>query len=88
MQPVSPPTPGEPPTRASESSRPAIERLKLSAYEQEALEIVLKARHLELEPAPEGKLLEGVDIAPLDVFEPAIRRQRFSIGFTIRRVPR
>jgi len=70
MQPVSPPTPGEPPTRASESSRPAIERLKLSAYEQEALEIVLKARHLELEPAPEGKLLEGVDIAPLDVFEP------------------
>ena len=70
MPPVPQPTSGEPPTQSIESSQPAIEKLKLSAYEQEALEIVLKARHLELEPAPEGKLLEGVDIAPLDVFEP------------------
>jgi hypothetical protein len=68
--PISPATRGNSAGTDGETSELAIQRLKLSAYEREALEIVLKDKHLELEPAPEGKLLEGVDIAPLDVFEP------------------
>ena len=54
---------------ASSSSESAVGSLNLSPYEQETLEIVLSQRHLEIEPVPEGKLLEGVDVVPLDVFE-------------------
>jgi len=44
--------------------------LKLSSYEQESLEITLAQKGLELEPRPAGKSLEGVEVVPLDVFEP------------------
>lgn len=43
----------------------------LSQYERDILATVLKERQLTLEPHPEGKLVEAVEIEPLDVFEAA-----------------
>ena len=54
---------------SSEQARTAIARLKLSPYEQEALEITLEHKGLEVETSPEGKVIEGVEVVPLDVFE-------------------
>ncbi len=42
----------------------------LSTYEQETLTAALEARGAELEPSPEGKWVEGVDVEALEVFEP------------------
>ena len=56
---------------SADAQHPAsLEQLKLSPYERETVEIVLKQRALEVEPNPEGKVLEGVDVVTLDVFEP------------------
>ena len=40
-----------------------------SPYELETLDAALAQRGLELEPAPEGKLIESVDLVVLDVLE-------------------
>ena len=42
----------------------------LSRYEQDALDSVLESHGWQLEPEPEGKVLENFEIVPLDVFEP------------------
>ena len=42
----------------------------LSPYEKEILSRVLRERGLELDPEPGSKRIEGIDVEPLDVFEP------------------
>ncbi len=42
----------------------------LSAYEQDAVDQVLRDRGWQLERCPAGKLVEGLEIVTLDVFEP------------------
>jgi hypothetical protein len=41
-----------------------------SPYEQETLAAALRDRGTEIDPAPEGKTIEQIEIAPLEVFEP------------------
>lgn len=43
----------------------------LSQYEREVLKSVLDERQLTLELNPEGKSIDSIDAAPLEVFEPA-----------------
>ena len=50
---------------------PAAERaLVYSPYELETIEEVLRSAHASREAAPEGKIVERIDVVPLDVFEP------------------
>jgi len=55
----------------------AVPGVRLSPYEQETLDIVLRTRGLEVDPTPEGKVLESVEVVPLDVFEPRDPAPRF-----------
>jgi hypothetical protein len=63
---------GEGTVRGQTASGPAgtVQADRYSAYEQEAVEAALHAYRTTLDPSPEGKTLEGVDIVTLDVFEP------------------
>jgi hypothetical protein len=62
---------------APTSSHPAgptsasAERAQLSQYERDVLGTVLTDHRLELEPRPEGKSIESIEVVPLEVFEPA-----------------
>jgi hypothetical protein len=49
---------------------PTLRAKVYSPYEQAAIDAALADRHEVEEPAPEGKLLEGIDILTLDVIEP------------------
>jgi hypothetical protein len=50
---------------------PSAQRAQVfSAYEIETIDEVLSSQHLVRELKPEGKTIEHVDVAPLDVFEP------------------
>jgi hypothetical protein len=40
-----------------------------SPYEQQTIDEVLASLHAKIEPEPEGKTIEQVDIVPIDVFE-------------------
>jgi hypothetical protein len=40
-----------------------------SPYEQQTIDEVMASLHTTLDPAPEGKTIEQVDVVPLDVFE-------------------
>ncbi|HEX7666479.1 MAG TPA: hypothetical protein VF407_18260, partial [Polyangiaceae bacterium] len=42
---------------------------KLSKYEQQTIDEVIANRELTIDPAPQGKIVEGIDIVPLEVFE-------------------
>lgn len=42
---------------------------ELSAYEKESVQIALEATHSKIEPKPEGKWVEAIDVVPLEVFE-------------------
>lgn len=42
---------------------------RLSKYEQETVDEVIANRNLTVDPSPQGKLVEAVDIVPLEVFE-------------------
>ncbi len=58
-------------TRALAQAPPPAERAQVfSAYELETIAEVLSSRHLVRESKPEGKIIERIDVAPLDVFEP------------------
>ena len=49
---------------------PAAERSGIySAYEQETIDEVLDSLHAKVDPDPEGKTVEGIDVVPIDVFE-------------------
>lgn len=56
--------------KAQSLAPPPAERLHdYSPYEKQTIDEVLRARHLTVDPAPEGKLVERVVIVPLQVFE-------------------
>lgn len=58
-------------TRALAQAPPPAERAQVfSAYELETIGEVLSSRHMVRDPKPEGKIIERIDVAPLDVFEP------------------
>jgi hypothetical protein len=59
---------------------PAERALVYSPYEQETIDEVLTSLQRTRDFAPEGKLIERVDVAPLDVFEP---RDPFPLWFNI-----
>ncbi len=54
---------------ASQSS-PRTAHLELSSYEQTVLQQVLSERGFQLEPHPEGKLVDRLEIVTLEVFAP------------------
>ena len=50
---------------------PAAQRAQThSAYEQQTIDEALAALGAKLDPEPEGKLVERIDVVPLDVIEP------------------
>lgn len=59
--------------RAASTSRPIVTSSvpSLSSYERDILETVLEERSLAIEPQPEGKQVESIDVETLDVFEKA-----------------
>jgi hypothetical protein len=54
--------------RAGEPPKPAG-REAFSPYERESLEAALKERNTSIDPAPEGKILEAIDVETLEVLE-------------------
>lgn len=58
---------------AASNSRPAAARSlgALSGYERDILETVLEERSVSIEPHPEGKQIEAVEVETLEVFEKA-----------------
>jgi hypothetical protein len=59
-----------PATLRAQAPPPPAERLHVySPYEEETIRDVLEKRHLSQDSSPEGKLVELVEIVPLDVFE-------------------
>jgi hypothetical protein len=60
-----------PATLHAQAPPPPAERLHVySAYEEETIADVLQRLHLSQDASPEGKLVERVEVVPLDVFEP------------------
>jgi len=58
-------------SRADDEMPPAAERAHVySPYELETIEEVLRASHGSRDSSPEGKLVERIEVVPLDVFEP------------------
>lgn len=56
---------------SAQTPPPPAERLHVySPYEHETIREVLQDQHLVQDPSPEGKIIERIDIVPLDVFEP------------------
>lgn len=56
--------------QAPPAAPPAAQRLHVySAYEEQTIAAVMKSEHLTRDPAPEGKVIERIDVVPLDVFE-------------------
>jgi hypothetical protein len=56
---------------ASAQAPPPAQRAEVySAYEQETINEVLASLHAERETRPEGKIIERIDVVPLEVFEP------------------
>lgn len=56
--------PAEPP-----SDRPVSRTTEYSPYEREAIQGALKSLELEVDPSPEGKIIERIDTVRLEVFE-------------------
>lgn len=60
-----------PATAHAQAPPPPAERLQVySPYEEQTIQDVLQKLNLSRESSPEGKLVERVEIVPLDVFEP------------------
>ncbi len=55
--------------RADEPPAPKSVTHEYSPYERESIRVGLERTGLELEAAPEGKVIEGYDVVTLDVFE-------------------
>lgn len=65
-------TPPAAPTPAKKidlADAPTAGKQTLSPYEQETLSIAQKKLHFEIDPSPEGKTIEGVDVVRLEVVE-------------------
>jgi hypothetical protein len=60
-----------PATLRAQAPPPPAGRLHVySPYEEETIKEVLEKLNLSRDPVPEGKLIERIEIVPLDVFEP------------------
>lgn len=57
------------PARADAPKAPKSVTHEYSPYEKESIRIALAQTGREIEPSPEGKIIEGWDVVPLDVFE-------------------
>ncbi len=58
------------PAVARAQAPPPAERSQVySAYELETIAEVVDSLHASLDPAPEGKTIERIDVVPIDVFE-------------------
>jgi hypothetical protein len=58
-------------TRALAAPPPAAERADVySSYELETIDTVLSSRRETRDLEPEGKIIERIDVVPIDVFEP------------------
>lgn len=54
-----------------DAAPPPAERAEVfSIYERETIGAALDARRLRRDSSPEGKIIEGIDVVPLDVVEP------------------
>jgi hypothetical protein len=59
------------PRRAEAQAPPAAQRAQMhSAYEQQTIDDAFATLGGRLDPSPEGKVVEGVDVVTLDVIEP------------------
>jgi hypothetical protein len=66
-----PPAPALAPGHIGPAAPPAAEGVNVySAYELETIRQELDALGAQLDPSPEGKTVESVEVVPLDVFEP------------------
>src|SRR3954467_14019826 len=52
-----------------------------SRYEQESLDAALGRLNTAVDPSPEGKVIDGVEIVTLDVFEPRDFIPKIFLGF-------
>jgi hypothetical protein len=66
--PPSPVSPAEPPPGAAHVGRGAV-RPGYSSYESATIDRVLARLRAPLDPSPEGKIVESIDVVPLEVFE-------------------
>src|SRR3954468_5721741 len=57
------------PAAARAQQRPTSQTFEYSAYEKETIVRALEATHAKLEPAPNGKIIEGVETLRLEVLE-------------------
>ncbi len=53
----------------ADPSAPVSETFGYSPYETETIAMVLERLHARAEPAPDGKIIEGIDVVRLEVFE-------------------
>jgi hypothetical protein len=56
--------------RATPAGAPESRTGSYSPYEQETIRLVSHQRGLDLDPEPEGKTIEAIDVVALEVFEP------------------
>lgn len=61
----------------AEPPAPESKTFTYSAYEQQSIDDELRSRRFELEPSPEGKVVESVEISRLDVIEERDPAPRF-----------
>ncbi|MDB5218201.1 MAG: outer membrane protein assembly factor YaeT precursor, partial [Myxococcaceae bacterium] len=57
------------PLGANAQQKPTSQSFEYSAYEKETIARALAATGLQLEPAPEGKTIEGIETLRLEVLE-------------------
>jgi hypothetical protein len=57
------------PPPAGAANAPVSNGNEYSTYEKETIGDVLKDRHAEIDPSPEGKIVEGIDVVPLEVIQ-------------------
>jgi hypothetical protein len=55
---------------ATNEPAPTLRSDVYSPYERGAIDAALADRHATIDPAPEGKIVDGIDIVTLDVIEP------------------
>jgi hypothetical protein len=65
---------------ATDEPVPTLRSEVFSAYEQGAIDDALASKKEELDPAPEGKIVEAIDIVTLDVIDPRDPAPILSLG--------
>lgn len=65
-------------TKANGEPAPTLLAEVYSPYERSAIDLALATQREEIDPAPEGKIVEGIDIVTLDVIDPRDPAPTFS----------